>query len=412
MASGSPLPVVRVHGEGVQALRNGSLMVYRKWVRPAQHLDAAALVIVEDAGTGDVLGCGFYDTHGPVALRVIELGDCSFSSAWEAIVDRLERAYRLRRALGYAAPGRAYRLVHSDGDLLPGLIVDVYDGLVVYQSSSIVWDTLRDTLVNALAEVLGEDVTVYEKSVQRTRLDIGLRPVEGLRRQGRYGLKVVVEEGSVKLVVDPRIGQKTGLFLDQRLNRIETERLVAGLLDGDAAVLDLFSYTGGFGLHALAAGARSVVFVEEDAKAVTLLRENLRVNRLEGANVRVVNDDVWKALRTLPNRSFDFVVVDPPAFIPDEKAKSRGMQAYYHIYRHAARLAKPLAVLFLSSCSAFLSRDEFRMLVTRALRGMNYRVVGDVRGLPADHPSRLSDPHLSYLKSVFIVLEGPASPRG
>ena len=392
-----PLPAVRVYGEGARSLKRGSLLVYRKWVRGRR--EAGDLVVVEDE-RGDVLGCALYDTVGPVALRVVELGGCSYSTAEEAIRDRVEKAYALRRRLGLVGPGKGYRLVHSDGDLLPGLIVDVYDSLAVYQSSSIVWDRLAEILVNSLVEVLGPETTVYEKSVQRTRRDIGLEPREALRRRGRTGLRVVIEEGAARFLVDPRIGQKTGFFLDQRLNRIEAERLVE---DG-STVLDLFSYTGGFGIHALLAGARQAVFVEVDEKAVKLLRENLRLNRVE-ERAHVVNENAWTYLRK-PGTPFNAVFVDPPAFIQAEKDYEKGFNAYRRLYRRAVQLLKPPALVFLSSCSTFLRVSDFRQLVSEALEGRDYRLVGDVRGAPPDHPGRLLDPHLTYLKAVYVEVYG------
>ncbi len=392
-----PLPVVRVYGEGIKAVEVGSLMVYRKWVKPPHGVEPGSLVVVESSG-GDVLGCGFYDTLGPVALRLVEIGDCRFSSVEEVVTDRLEKAFRLRKRVGLAGPGRGYRLVHSDGDLLPGLIVDVYDELVVFQSSSIVWDVHREMLVKGLVEVLGSNITVYEKSVQRTRLDIGLKPFEKLWRKGSSWPRAVIEEGDAKFIVDPRLGQKTGFFLDQRNNRIEVEHLV----EPDSKVLDLFSYTGGFGIHALLAGAGEAVFVEEDDKAVKILHENLRINRVQD-KARVLRENVWNFLRTHRGEKFDFIVVDPPAFIPSRDAYRQGYEAYYHLYRHAASMIEN-GILFLSSCSTFLTRQDFANLLSRALSRRSYRLLGDIRGMPLDHPGRPSDPHLSYLKSAFIEL--------
>ena len=260
--AGAPPPSVVVHGEGARLVREtGVLMVYRKWVRPlASGLEAGSLVAVEDE-EGELLGCAFYDTKGPVALRLVELWGCSFTSPGEAVEDRLERALAARRRAGLAGPGRGYRLVHSDGDWLPGLIVDVYDTLAVYQSSSIVWDVHGDLLAEALRDTVGVEA-VYEKSTQRNRREIGLEPREG-SRLGEPG-PVIVEEGAARFLVDPRRGQKTGLFLDQRENRLLFGRLAAEA----ERVLDLFAYTGGFGIQALVNGAGEAVFVEEDERSL------------------------------------------------------------------------------------------------------------------------------------------------
>lgn len=393
-----PLPVIRVGGEGAKLVRElGVLMVYSRWVKTPRQLQGGELVVVEDE-EGDILGCGFYDPIGPVAVRLVELGDCSFSSPEEAIRERLEQAFRLRRFIGMASPGRGYRLVHSDGDLLPGLIVDVYDDLAVYQSSSMVWDVHANVLVKALIEIL-DVAAVYEKSTQRTRRDIGLEPREGLR----YGSKVrvVIEEASARFIVDPRLGQKTGFFLDQALNRMDAESLV----EPGVKVLDLFSYTGGFGIHALLAGAKRAIFVEEDEKALKLLRENLRLNHVED-NASVVAENVWHAIRRLGREGFEVVFVDPPAFIPDQKAKRKGMEAYTHIYSHALRVLKTPGLLFYSSCSTFLSRQEFTQIIAKVMATWraNYIPLGSVRGAPPDHPVRPGSPHLEYLKAMYMLV--------
>jgi len=396
-----PLPSVVVTGEGARLVREkGVAMVYSKWVKPlAQRPRLGQLVVVEDE-EGELLGCALYDTVGPVALRLIELHRCSYGSPEEAIRSLLERAYMARRRLGLTrGPAPGYRLVHSDGDMLPGLIVDYYAGLIVYQSSSAVWDHHRNTLVEALVELL-EPSHVYEKSTQRTRRDIGLEPVEALR-YGRGDPTAVIEEEGVRFLVDPRRGQKTGFFLDQRLNRARFGRLAQG------SVLDLFAYTGGFGIHALVNGtARKAVFVEEDSRALELLRENLRLNNVEG-RARLVEANVWSFLRRAVARRerYDAVAVDPPAFIPHPGAKERGVKAYRRLFRDSLRLAASGANLVLSSCSTHLGRDEFRTIVAEAAAEArrNYTPLGGVEGMPPDHPVRPSSPHLEYLKAQHLI---------
>jgi 23S rRNA (cytosine1962-C5)-methyltransferase len=393
-----PLRVVRVVGEGARLVsQKGALMVYRKWVKAPADVRRAELVVVEDS-RGGVLGCGFYDDMGPVALRLIELNGCSFSDAREAVYALIERSLVLRKRLGLVGAESAYRLVHSDGDYLPGLIVDVYSDLAVIQLSSIVWDKLRNIIVEALVDVVGAK-HVYEKSVQRTRLDIGLKPYEKLL----YGNHTFayIREGEARFYVDARIGQKTGFFLDQRLNRIEFGKMAGGV------VLDLFSYTGGFGIHALLGGAEKAVFVEEDEKAIKILRRNLELNKVSNKAI-VVNENVWRVLRRLQEKgeAFDSVSVDPPAFIPHPEAYERGLQAYKKLYSLSARLVSSEGIIVLSSCSAHLPRDRFRDVVSAAFQTAkrNYTPIGDIRSMPPDHPVRPSAPHLAYLKALFAIV--------
>ena len=390
-----PLRVVRVRGEGARLVeRYGALMVYRKWVERggAEH---GELVVVENS-RGDLIGCGFYDEVGPVALRLVELHTCSFSSPKEALYHLLERSYAARTRLGLAGPEKGYRLVHSDGDYLPGLIVDIYADLAVIQLSSAVWDRYRGEIVKALVDVVGVR-HVYEKSTQRTRLDIGLKPFERLL----YGEKTAttIREGEALFFVDARLGQKTGFFLDQRMNRLEFGELAEG------RVLDLFSYTGGFGVHALVNGAEEAVFVEEDERAVKILRKNLEINRVAD-RARIVNDNVWSFLgKQADSALYDAMAVDPPAFIPHPGARQQGIRAYRRLYTRAIRLAKEGALVFLSSCSSHLQRQEFSMIVAEAFQRArrSFTPLGDVRGMPPDHPVRPSAPHLAYLKAFFAI---------
>ena len=396
-----PLPSIVVGGEGARLVKSrGVLMVYRKWVvEKPPGLEPGSLVVVEDED-GDLLGCGLYDTVGPVALRLLDLWGCSGGSVEELLRLRLEQAYEARRRAGLAGPGMGYRLVHSDGDMLPGLIVDVYNDLAVYQSSSIVWDIHGGLVARLVAEVAGVEA-VYEKSTQRTRRDIGLEPREGLRLGSKTS--TTVEEGPARFIVDPRRGQKTGLFLDQRLNRLDFGRLAEG------RVLDLFAYTGGFGIHALLNGAREAYFVEEDEKAVELLKENLKLNRVEG-RARILVENAWRFLTRARQRGwrYDSAAVDPPAFIPHQGAYERGRRAYHRLYASAARLVEPGGLLFLSSCSTHLTRDDFTGLVAEAMASARrrYTPLGSVRGMPPDHPARPGAPHLEYLKALMLRLWG------
>ncbi len=388
------LQAVTVHGQGVKAIKEGSALVYRKWVRAPRGLKPGELVVVESS-RGELLGCALYDTVGPVALRMVWFWSCPFKDAEEAVIGLLERAYRFRERLGYVGEHRGYRLVHSDGDLLPGLIIDVYDDLAVIQSSSVVWDKYMHSIVATLVKNFGIK-HVYEKSTQRTRRDIGLEP----RERMLYGSKtrVIIEEGNVKFIVDVRIGQKTGFFLDQRLNRLEIENYASG-----ENLLDLFSYTGGFGLHALAAGARHVVFVDVDDRALGLLRENIRLNNFDESRTEIVESNVWDYLRR-ERRKYGIVVADPPAFIQERSHYERGIKAYSRLFSSAFKLAT--SIVFVSSCSAFLSLDDFQKLVaiSASIAEKVMRLVGSVRPMPPDHPSRPGAPHLTYLKAVYVEL--------
>ncbi len=395
-----PLPTVIVRGNGARFVEErGSLNVYRKWVEilSRKHLRDGRLVAVEDE-EGNLLGCGFYDGVGPVALRIIEIGKCSYSSEEEAITALIERAYNARKRSKLVYEGSGYRLVNSDGDWLPGIIIDVYDDVAVIQSSSIVWDKNLEKILYALREIT-EVKHVYEKSTQRTRRDIGLEPRERLLLGTKT--RTVIQEEDIQFIVDIRKGQKTGFFLDQRSNRIEFGKLAYG------EVLDLFAYTGGFGLHALLRGdVKRVVFVEEDKNAVELLKENLELNKI-GRDAEIVVDNVWNFLKKRNiEKKFDSIAVDPPAFIQEPSNKDRGRKAYETLYALSLKAATQGSLVFLSSCSSHLTPTEFEEIISNAILQLKREaiILGGLRKLPSDHTVRPLTPYLDYLKAFFMYV--------
>jgi len=389
-----PPLTVRVEGEGLRRAARGSGIVYSKWVRPQGRPEPGMLAQLVSP-RGEPVACGLWDGVGPVAVRVLARGPCPWASPEEAVEDRLASALRARERSGLAATG-SFRHVNSDGDYMSGLIVDVFAGrLAVVQSSSAAWDRLLPRVAGWLARELGVE-GVYEKSTQRSRRDIGLPPRQGWIL-GRTG-PVVVVEGAARFIVDPVRGQKTGFYLDQRPNRLELERYVS---PGDR-VLDVFSYTGGFGIHAALAGAGEVWFLEEDPEAVAILKRNLELNGV--SNYRIINESIWRA-QGVPEASFDVVIVDPPAFIQsgDPGAVERGRRAYYASYRWAMERARDEHVGYYSSCSYFLDRRSFiRVLWDASLAaGIDLRLLGSLRGAGADHVFR-GEEYLDYLKGAFV----------
>ncbi|NOZ30523.1 MAG: class I SAM-dependent rRNA methyltransferase [Crenarchaeota archaeon] len=386
---------VKVNGVGLEKVRRGTGIVYRKWLKPPYPLPPAALVELVTP-RDEPVACGLWEPEGPVAVRILGHGECRWSDSIEAVEEKLERAFRARKRIGLVDTG-SYRLVNSDGDLLSGLIIDVYGGeIAVVQSSSYSFDALMEDIARLLVKLTGVD-TVYEKSTQRSRRDIGLQPRSGWIIGNKK--RVVIKEEGVKFIVDVLRGQKTGFYLDQRLNRLEFAKYA---VEGDR-VLDVFSYTGGFGIHAAYNGAREVVFLEEDRYAVEILRENLKLNNIR--NYRIINSSIWEA-EGLPRKHYTLVAVDPPAFIQrgDEESVRRGMRAYMRSYKWSIEKASDDAIIYLSSCSYFLTRELFLKVITTVLaeRG-DYKILGSLRGAAPDHVYR-GEEYLDYLKGAFIHL--------
>ncbi len=388
---------VYVSGEGLKRLKEGTGIVYNKWVRGPSSIRAGEPVEVLSE-EGDPIACALWDPIGPVALRIIFHNKCPYNDIRSLLELKLEEALLVRERSGMRDFG-SYRLVNSDGDLLSGLIIDVYnEEVAVLQSSSLA----VDSNIEVIAEILEKRLrirNVFEKSTQRSRRDIGLEPRQRWIR-GRKE-KVLIEEHGAKFVVDVVNGQKTGFYLDQRMNRLELRKYVRR---GDK-VLDVFSYTGGFGIHAMLEGAKEVTFVEEDPKAVELLKENLKMNNIQ--RYKILSGSVWEVMPNIKEK-FDIVVVDPPAFIQrgDEASIRRGKKAYKKAYGLALERADEGSIVFLSSCSYFLKREDFLSLISSIIisRGFNcYRILGGLRGASPDHVLR-GEEYLEYLKATFVHL--------
>jgi len=210
--------------------------------------------------------------------------------------------------------------------------------------------------------------------------------------------RIIIEEEGARFIVDVVRGQKTGFYLDQRLNRLEFSRLAST----SDRILDIFSYTGGFGIHAALNGVREVVFIEEDPVAVEILKENLKLNNIN--NYKIINNSIWK-VGELPKNYYTLIAVDPPAFIQsgDKISIEKGLKAYKNVYKWSLERASPNSIVYLSSCSYFLTKDLFLEAISSAAEaaGREYRIMGSLRGAGPDHSLRAEE-YLDYLKGAFI----------
>ena len=369
----------------------GVLTIYSKWIEKVE--DANRGDYVEVYLEGELVGSGFYEDVGAVGVRLILSGDVK--SVEEAIVRRLEEAYRLRRLL---LNWDSYRLVNADGDHLPGLIIDVYKDIVVIQSSSIGFDRHINIVLDWVIERLKPRM-VYLRNDQRSRREAGL-PVERRIIYGGGSTTTIIEEGEARFLVDVDKGQKTGFFLDQRINRLKLGEIV---WEG-ARVLDLYSYTGGFAIHALLNGASKAILVEESEYAVEGARANLKLNGLQ-KSANVIMSRVEDFLRR-DHRRYDIIVSDPPALIPNRESKVRGLEAYRRLYHEVISKVEPGGVLVASSCSYFLDLKELLEILRDAALAHNREAkILWIHGASPDHISRPQDQFLRYLKVVFLAVE-------
>ncbi len=291
------------------------------------------------------------------------------------------------------------RLIHGESDGLPGVVADRYGDTIVLQLSAAGADRWRDAIVDALATATGA-ACIYERSDAEVRTLEGLPPRTGVSR-GALPAEVVLIEDGLAYRVDVVAGQKTGFFLDQRDSRAAVRAMAAG-----RETLNMFCYTGGFTLAALAGGATRVLSIDSSADALALGRENLARNpALDASRAEWHEGDAFAALRTLRDKaaSFDLIVLDPPKFAPTMAHAERAARAYKDINLLALKLLRPRGLLATFSCSGGVDAALFRKIVAGAAQdaGTDAAVIGRF-GASADHPVALAFPEGEYLKGLLI----------
>jgi len=309
---------------------------------------------------------------------------------------RLARAIGLRQELAKVTDGM--RLVHGESDGLPGLVVDRYGDTLVMQVLSAGMERWRGTLVDLLVE-LTSCANLYERSDAEVRDLEGLPARAGILR-GVLPVPLIIREHGLKFYVDVEKGQKTGFYLDQRDNR---RRI--GELANDKDVLNCFCYSGGFSLSALQGGARSVLSVDSSAEALTLARENVKLNNLAADRAEWLEADVFKSLRLMRDqgKSFDLIVLDPPKFAPTAHHAANAARAYKDINLWALKLLRPGGLLATFSCSGGVTADLFQKILAGAAMDANVtaQIVGRFAA-DADHPAVLNFPEGEYLKGLLL----------
>ena len=315
---------------------------------------------------------------------------------------RIKAAVEYRHFLKLDDPKGGCRLINSEADGLPGLVVDRYAGVLVIQITSAGIEFHRDTIVKLLAEITGA-ASIYERS------DVSIRAKEGLaERSGLlYGAQppnpVIIEENGARFAVDVRHGQKSGFYFDQRCARAA----VAAYADG-RTVLNAFSYTGAFAVSALLAGAGHVINIDSSAPALKQAAHNLEMNKIKPERYENRTADVFTELRRLveEGRKFDLVILDPPKFIESQKALVRGCRAYQDIARLGYRLLNPGGLLFNFSCSGLMTPELFQKITADAAldAGVRARLVRHLEQAP-DHPVLLAVPEGFYLKGLVTRID-------
>ena len=336
---------------------------------------------------------------GSIAVRVLTFEQEPIDDAfWQK---RLGEALGVRQAIGLAdsEAGDTYRLVHGEGDLLPGLVIDVYGKTAVMQAHSVGMHVSREQIAVALKQVMGERLdSIYYKSETTLPIKAAIDGGNGFLL-GESHTDVAVENG-LRFHIDWLKGQKTGFFVDQRENRSLLERYSHG-----RSVLNMFCYTGGFSVYALRGGAKLVHSVDSSSKAVELVRANVELNFPADPRHEAFAEDAFRFLddMTVP---YDLVVLDPPAFAKHRDAVKNALRGYTKLNARAMEKIAPGGILFTFSCSQAVSKEQFRTAVFTAatLAHRQVRILHQLHQ-PADHPVSIYHPEGEYLKGLVLYVE-------
>ena len=365
------------------------------------------LVCVESAN-GETLGVGHWQV-GSIAVRILEFGVAELpADFWE---QRIRATYQVRESLGLVRKDNdTFRLVHGEGDWLPGLVVDVYADTAVVQAHSVGMHVFREAIAEAIVAAVPQVKNVYYKSDDTLPFKAAIEgeKMGWLVRGSEYSessedSEFWSTENGLEFRIDWLKGQKTGFFVDQRETRALVERYAAG-----KEVLNMFCYTGGFSLYALRGGAKRVDSVDVSQKAIDLVNANVAHNFPKAKNHTAVTADAFDYLTAQKNagRTFDLIILDPPAFAKHRDAVKNALRGYQRINAKAIEMIRPGGILFTFSCSQAVDKGAFRLAVFSAAAsvGRKVRILHQLHQ-PQDHPINIYHPEGEYLKGLVLYIE-------
>ncbi len=389
--------------------RDESLKRFHPWV-----FSGAIAQIVGEPAEGDIVGvyassgeflaAGHYQI-GSIAVRVLSFDTPVLTpDFWEVMISR---ALAVRISCGLHDPEgktNCYRLVHGEGDNLPGLIIDYYDGVCVMQAHSAGMFRSKKHIADALVKVYGDSLkAVYDKSSGTAPFKAGLDLVDGYiwKKEGFSDDEQTVLENGNRFLVNWTEGQKTGFFLDQRENRA-----LVGKYSKGRNVLNLFCYTGGFSIYALAAGAEHVDSVDSSKKAMDMVDRNVALNGFDSSRHTSYCTDAIDFVKNVPDDKYDLMIVDPPAFAKHRGALSNALRAYQRLNAAAISKVAPGGFVFTFSCSQVVDKEAFALAVfsAAAQAGRSVRIL-DRLNQPCDHSVNIYHPEGEYLKGLLLYVE-------
>jgi len=387
----------------LNAGREKSLLRRHPWVfasaiKPVDEAPASGSTVDLISSEGQFLARASYSPVSQIRARVWTFTDEPVDR--EFFRRKIKSAVEARQRLQVESHTNAYRLLHAESDGIPGLIVDRYDDVLVLQSLTAGSEFWKETFADLLVEETGIQ-NIYERSDADVRDLEGLKSITGILRGAIDDLRLTIDEYGLKFQVDIEHGHKTGFYLDQRVNRHHV-----GEFAKDRDVLNCFCYTGGFSIHALAGGAKSVLSVDSSADALALGKENITLNNLSAEKVTWLEGDVFQILRKFrdENRSFDMIILDPPKFAPTAAHAEKASRAYKDINLLAFKLLRHGGMLFTYSCSGGIDAALFQKIVASAAldAGTDATIIEHL-SQGNDHPVSLHFPEGAYLKGLVCV---------
>lgn len=360
-----------------------------------------SLVDLYTSDSKKFLARGYYNGNSQIAFRILTR-DASENIDAAFFEKRFRELMKIRDRFIDTKQTNAFRVVFGESDGLPGLVIDKYNRVFVMQIHTLGMELLRDRVISALESVFHPD-TIFERS------DVGVRQLEGLRDMPVRHLKgkklsgeIQIMENGIPLLVNVIEGQKTGFFLDQRDNRKALQKYVAG-----KRVLNCFCYTAGFSLYAALAGAKETVSVDVSGEALKTAKRNFELNKIPITHHQFIEKDVFQLLDdfTQKKEQFDVVILDPPAFVKNQKNIKKGLSGYLFINQRALGLLPSGGILVSSSCSAHVTDEMFqRTLAMAAAKNRCTLKTLEIKHQPIDHPFNVNFPEGKYLK-FYIMLK-------
>ncbi|NPA12922.1 MAG: class I SAM-dependent rRNA methyltransferase [Aquificae bacterium] len=342
---------------------------------------------------GRFLGVGYFNPESKIPLRILSFFEKK--SLEEIVKERIPTAIQHRKELNINSNG--YRVIHSEGDFLSGLVVDYYDGYLSIQINTAGMERLREVILNTLIKHLSPK-GIIDKSDEKVRQKEGL-PTENKVIYGEIPDRVIIQEYGVKFAVHLKEGQKTGFFLDQRQNR----KVVANYIKEGFKVLDLFSNAGGFGIHAGKKGASFVKFVDISTTAVSQIKENCKLNNI--TNYQIVEGDVFDFLKEEREKGerYNLIVIDPPSFAKTHREKEGGLRGFKYLILNSIKLLEKKGYIAVFSCSYHIQQEDLIKVSIEASKDTKTQLrITEFMYQDKDHPVLLNMPNTLYLKGLLL----------